>query len=97
MTEISKWLEADEEGSFSLETEKKLPGASYELCEAAASTIKISRNRIFTTACRIPVWPFVVVVKAGREPRLKDYYRRRHAAISGCYSTPRKLRRLAGR
>ncbi|MGC2657543.1 MAG: YciI family protein [Bryobacteraceae bacterium] len=34
-------------------------------------------------------------MKAGREGRLKDYYRRRHAAISSCCSTPRKLRRVA--
>jgi hypothetical protein len=36
--EISKWLEAGEESIFSLETEKNLPGASYELPEAAART-----------------------------------------------------------
>jgi hypothetical protein len=28
--------------------------------------LKIPRNKIFPTACRIPVWPFVVVVKAGQ-------------------------------
>jgi hypothetical protein len=38
MAEVSKWLEAGEESFFSLETEKDLPGASYELHEAAART-----------------------------------------------------------
>src|SRR5258707_12091597 len=38
MAEFSKWLEAGEESIFSLETEKNLPGASYELPEAAART-----------------------------------------------------------
>lgn len=66
MAEFSKWLEAGEESIFSLETEKNLPGASYELPEAAART-KIPRNKNFSdTACRIPIWPFVVVVKAGQ-------------------------------
>jgi hypothetical protein len=36
MAEFSKWLEAGEESIFSLETEKNLPGASYELPEAVA-------------------------------------------------------------
>jgi len=40
MAEFSKWLEAGEESIFSLETEKNLPGASYELPEAAARTRK---------------------------------------------------------
>jgi len=40
MAEFSKWLEAGEESIFSLETEKTLPGASYELREAAARTKK---------------------------------------------------------
>lgn len=40
MAEFSKWLDAGEERIFSLETEKDLPGASYELPEAAASTKK---------------------------------------------------------
>jgi hypothetical protein len=38
--EFSKWLEAGEESIFSLEPEKNLPGASYELPEAAAGTKK---------------------------------------------------------
>jgi hypothetical protein len=38
MAELSKWLEAGEETILSLETEKNLPGASYELPEAAART-----------------------------------------------------------
>jgi hypothetical protein len=49
MAEFSKWLETGEESIFSLETEKNLPGASYELRETAAGT------KIFPTACRIPV------------------------------------------
>jgi hypothetical protein len=40
MAEFSKWPEAGEESIFSLETEKNLPGASYELHEAAARTKK---------------------------------------------------------
>jgi hypothetical protein len=40
MAEFSKWLEAGEQSIFSLETEKNLPGASYELREAAARTKK---------------------------------------------------------
>jgi hypothetical protein len=40
---------------------KTCPGASYELPEAAATTRKFPEI-IFSTACRIPVWPFVVVV-----------------------------------
>jgi hypothetical protein len=40
MAEFSKWLEAGEESIFSLETERNLPGASYELPEAAARTKK---------------------------------------------------------
>jgi hypothetical protein len=55
MVEFSKWLEAGEESIFSLETEKNLPGASYELPEGAAGTKKTARNKIFPTACRIPV------------------------------------------
>jgi hypothetical protein len=38
MAEFSKWLEAGEESIFSVETKKNLPGASYELPEAAART-----------------------------------------------------------
>jgi hypothetical protein len=51
---------------YSLETEKNLPGASYELLEAAARTKKFPEIKIFPTACRIPIWQFVVVVKAGQ-------------------------------
>jgi hypothetical protein len=40
-------------------------GASYELPEAAARTKNFPEIKIFLTACRIPVWPFVVIVKAG--------------------------------
>jgi hypothetical protein len=47
MAEFSKWLEAGEESIFSLETEKNLPGASYELPEAAARTKKFPRNENF--------------------------------------------------
>jgi len=65
MSEFSKWLEAGEESIFSLETEKNLPGASYGLPEAAARTKRFPEIEIFPTACRIPIWPFVVVVKAG--------------------------------
>jgi hypothetical protein len=48
---FSKWLEAGEESIFSLETEKNLPGASYELREASARTeefpeIKLSRRLV---------------------------------------------------
>jgi len=51
MAEFSKWLEAGEESIFSLETDKNLPGASYELPEAAARTkkfpeIKFSRRLV---------------------------------------------------
>ncbi len=51
MAEVSKWLEAGEERIFSLETEKNLPDASYELPEAAARTkkfpeIKFSRRLV---------------------------------------------------
>jgi hypothetical protein len=87
MAEFSKWLEAGEESIFSLEREKNMPGASYELPEAAARTKK-NRNKIFPTACRIPVWPFVVVVKARLTTPAGNQYRRRYASISGCYSTP---------
>jgi hypothetical protein len=66
MAEFSKWLEAGEESIVSLETEKNLSGASYELPEAAARTTKFPEIKIFPTACRIPIWPFVVVVKAGQ-------------------------------
>jgi len=66
MAEFSKWLEAGEESIFSLETEKNLPGVSYELPEAAARTKKFPEIKIFPTACRIPIGPFVVVVKAGQ-------------------------------
>jgi hypothetical protein len=38
MAELSKWLEAGEESIVSLETEKNLPGASYELPEPAVGT-----------------------------------------------------------
>jgi hypothetical protein len=41
VAEFSKWLEAGEESIFSPETEKNLPGASYELPEAAARTKKV--------------------------------------------------------
>jgi hypothetical protein len=34
--------------------------------EAAARTKKIPTNKIFLWLCRIPVWPFVYVVKAGQ-------------------------------
>ena len=64
MAEFLKWLEAGEESIFSLDTEKNLPGASCELPEAAARA-ENPRNKIFPMSCRIPVWPFVVVVKAG--------------------------------
>jgi hypothetical protein len=67
MAELSKWLEAGEESIFSLETEKNRPGASYELPEAAARTKKFPEITIFPAACRIPIWPFVVVVKAGQK------------------------------
>ena len=50
-------------GSYRIAT---APEPNYELPEAAARTKKIPRNKIFPTACRIPVWPFVVVVKAGQ-------------------------------
>jgi hypothetical protein len=63
--EFSKWLEAGEESIFSLEAEKK-PGASYELPEAVARTKNFPPKKSFSTTCRIPVWPFVVVVKAGQ-------------------------------
>jgi hypothetical protein len=51
MAEFSKWLETGEERTFSLETEKNLPGASYELPKAAARTkklpeIKLSRRLV---------------------------------------------------
>jgi len=65
MAELSKSMEAGEESIFSWGTEKNLPGASYELPDTAAR-IKIPRNEIFPTACRIPIWPFVVIVKAGQ-------------------------------
>jgi len=96
MAEFLKWLEAGEESIFSLDTEKNLPGASCELPEAAARA-ENPRNKIFPMSCRIPVWPFVVVVKAGLTTPAGNQYRRRDAAISSCYSTPRKLRRVAGR
>jgi hypothetical protein len=64
MAEFSKWLEAGEESIFSLETEKNLPGASYELREASARTKTFPEIKFVPTACSIPVWPFVVVVKA---------------------------------
>jgi hypothetical protein len=38
MAKFWKWLEPGEESIFSLETEKNLPGASYELREAVART-----------------------------------------------------------
>jgi hypothetical protein len=44
MAEFSKWLEAGEE-SVSLETEKNLPGASYELPEDAARTKKFPETK----------------------------------------------------
>jgi hypothetical protein len=46
-TRISKWLEAGEESIFSLETEKNLPGASYELPEAVARTKKFPEINFF--------------------------------------------------
>jgi len=58
-------IDGGEESIFSWGTEKNLPGASYELPDTAAR-IKIPRNEIFPTACRIPIWPFVVIVKAGQ-------------------------------
>jgi hypothetical protein len=66
MAEFSKWLEAGEESIFSLETEKNLPGASYELPEAGARTKRFPEIKLSRPACRIPVRPFVVVVKAGQ-------------------------------
>jgi hypothetical protein len=48
MAEFSKWLETGEERTFSLETEKNLPGASYELPKAAARTKKTPRNKKFS-------------------------------------------------
>ncbi len=53
IAEFSKWLE-DEESIFSLETERNLPGASYELLEAAARTKKFPEIKFFPPACRIP-------------------------------------------
>lgn len=48
MAEFSKWLEADDESIFSLETEKNLPGASYELPEAAARTKTSQKQKLFS-------------------------------------------------
>jgi hypothetical protein len=47
MAEFSKWLEAGEESIVSLETEKDLPGATYELPEAARPELKIPGNKNF--------------------------------------------------
>ncbi|HVO61132.1 MAG TPA: hypothetical protein VMT53_09355 [Terriglobales bacterium] len=47
MAEFSKWLEAGEKSIFSLETEKNLPGASYELPEAAARTKEFPELKFF--------------------------------------------------
>ena len=44
MAESSKWLEAGEESIVALEKVKDLPGASYELPEAAGQNQKIPRN-----------------------------------------------------
>jgi hypothetical protein len=49
---------------------------------------------MFPTDCRIPFWPFVVVVKAGHRTRLKDHSRRRHAAISGGLESPSHAKSL---
>jgi hypothetical protein len=65
MAEFSKWLEAGGEHLL-LGNRENLPGASYELPEAVARAKNFPEIKIFLTACRIPIWPFVVVVKAGQ-------------------------------
>ena len=54
----------DEEGVLLLGNREK-PARCILLPEAAARTKKFPEIKIFPTACRIPIWPFVVVVKAG--------------------------------
>jgi hypothetical protein len=92
-TRISEWLEMGARSIhlLPLPNREDLPCADYRLLEVRPEPF------FFSTACRIPVWPFVVVVKAGQRTPPEGHYRRRHAAISSCYSTPRKLRPVAGR
>ena len=69
-------IEADVEIGFALVDEAKAyrawgrPDCSSRVLQVAEDTvdIKFPEIKIFPSACRIPVWPFVVVVKAGREP-----------------------------
>ena len=46
MAESSKWLQADEESIFSLETKRNLPGGTYELREQAGEKVCIWREAI---------------------------------------------------
>lgn len=69
MAEFLKWMEAGEESIFSLETEKTCQVHPTH-CSRGQDK-KIPRIRIFPTACRIPVWSFVVIVKAEQRTRLK--------------------------
>jgi hypothetical protein len=62
--EFSKWLEAGEESIFSLEAEKNQVHPTN--CLKPWPELKTSPKKSFSTTCRIPVWPFVVVVKAGQ-------------------------------
>src|SRR5271168_1920774 len=48
----------------------------------------------FGTICRIPVRPFVEIAKAGQPARLKTITGEDNDAIFGCYSPPRRLRRV---
>jgi len=48
-----------------------------EECNTATQTQEL---KCFSTICRIPVSPFVVIVKAGQRAWLKTIFRRPHAA-----------------
>ena len=58
--------EAGEESIFAVEKQRKPCQVHPANCVKPRPELKNSRKQIFPTACRIPVWPFDVLVKAGQ-------------------------------
>jgi hypothetical protein len=54
--------------AFSVKTEQNLPGASTNCVKPRPEPKKFPEIKILPTDCRIPVWPFVVVVKCAKNP-----------------------------
>jgi hypothetical protein len=62
---------------------------SSKSCSIAKALIENSQKyKTFPTACRIPVWPFVVVVKAGRIPPEGRFQEKTCRNIWLLYTTP---------